>query len=70
MHKYLFRTATRRKSGWYAVSLYHLVAEDGQTSVCGAATTGEFGFVIVEKEKPMLRSRTCSNCQMGRRAAA
>ena len=64
MIKYLHRKATQREKGrgWRPASIYHLLGRDGHTARCGKAQNGEQGYELVEREKPVLRSMTCSNC--------
>ena len=51
---------------WKEDRQYHQLAKDGKTAVCGAVALGEFGFKVIEKERPVLRSRICNNCISGR----
>ena len=67
--KYLRRLAYNDKRGKLRnePSIYHILAENGKTSMCGHATLGVNGFEIVVKERKVLKSMTCLNCQLGKR---
>lgn len=66
--KYLRRPAYKDDGNkWREASIYHLLAEGGKKAVCGQAKLGVNGFEIVVKERKVLKSMTCLNCQLGRR---
>jgi len=62
MEHYLHRSATGKKKGWHEPTVYHLLSLDGETSRCGKVKAGEFGYAIVERDRPVLRALTCNNC--------
>ena len=44
-------------------SQFHLqAADDPEAAKCRAVTAGENGYQLVLKPKPLLQSRTCTNC--------
>lgn len=50
----------------HETSTYHLQDPDNPTlSKCHAAQATVYGYILVLKPKPMLRSRTCANCLKG-----
>lgn len=54
------------KTVWHETSMYHLQdLEDPTMAKCGAAQATVYGYRLVLKPKPMLRSRTCANCVKG-----
>ena len=56
----------RGKTVWHETSMYHLQDLENPTiSKCGAATATEYGYRMLLKPRPMLRSRTCANCLKG-----
>ncbi len=64
---YLRRPRSKNYEGrWRVASMFHQIAIDGQTSVCGAVKNGLHGFEIVIRNTQVLRSMTCSNCTQGR----
>jgi len=63
--KYLRRPKYKdHNKKWREPSIYHVLAEDGVTAVCGFAQDGVNGFVIVLKERKVLQSMTCINCRV------
>lgn len=64
---YLYRPAGPiGNDRWRERSQFHLIGDDGRTSVCKAAVLDIQGYRLEKRENPPLRSMTCNNCLTGR----
>ncbi len=59
--RYIRRPKMKVGKRYRPASTYHQT-KDGETSKCGGVRVGDKGFELVERERKVLLSMTCSNC--------
>lgn len=65
LYRYIARGKGYVNGQMREASMYHLVSDDGNSSVCGMVKVGVDCFELIETARRKLDSMTCHGCRYG-----